>query len=197
MKKTSQSFFGTFILLVSIFSTSCNKIKDAIAAKTDPISLTQANIIITLPVSSNTDQQIAYGETKFDLDSAIQKQSGVSTLTYAKYAKHINVTSLIGSIINGDAKNNFNNLTFSTSTSPAILFNTTNDYNTATTIGGNAQTTPLTDPYNWNIPVTGNTDLITHINGKTWDYLMGYKLSKPTTKDIQISLTVNYQILFQ
>lgn len=196
MKKTSLLTRCIFIASFVILSCSCNKIKDAIASNLSPISLTQANITITIPASNSTAQQTAFGTTYFDLDSAIQKQSGNSTVTYAKYAKHITITGITASLANGDANNNLNNLTYSVGTFPILVFNTTPDYNTATIIGGSGQTTPLADPYNWNIPVAGNTDLISIINGKNWAYGLAYKLQKPTTKDLQLNLTITYNIAF-
>jgi hypothetical protein len=196
MKRRSLTTMCALLAAITIFSSSCDKVADAVAAKVGPISFTQTDVMITIPASTNTAQQVSWGTTTFNLDSAIQKQSGVSTLTYAKFAKSVTVTSLIGTVVNGDANNNFNNFTFSSASSPIIIFNTSPDATTATTIGGGTQITPLADPYNWNIPVTGNTDLLSRINGKTWWYAFTYKLQKATTKDLQVKLTINYTISF-
>jgi hypothetical protein len=196
MKRRSLTTMCALLSTILIFSSSCDKVADAVAAKVGPISFTQTDVLITIPTSSNTNQQTSWGTVNFDLDAYIQQQSGVSTLTYAKYAKSVTITSLVGTVVNGDANNNFNNFTFTSASSPIVIFNTTPDVATATTIGGGTQVTPLADPNNWNIPVTGNTNLLTHINGKTWAYAFAYKLAKPTTKDLQVKLTVTYTISF-
>ena len=175
--------------------SSCNKIKDAIASNIPDLTYEDNNVTINVPASSNTSQQTAFGYVQFDLNQYIKDHAGGSGIGFNN-VKHVYVKEINAQVINGDANNNFQNLTFTTASSPVLVFNTTADYSTATVIGGGL-TTPPADPYNLSLPVTNNADFLSHINGKDWAYGLAYKLAKPTTKDLQVKLTVKYTVSFK
>ena len=194
-----KKLLNLLLITIPLFSiplafSSCDKIKDAAAKKIPNITFDDNNPIIVLPASNNTGQQTQFGVVTFDLNQYIKDNSG--GLGDFSMVKHIYVKSIIATILNGDANNNFTNLTFTADSNPVVVFNTTPDYATATRIGGNL-TTPPGDPYYLVLPVTNNTDILSHINGKDWAYGFAYKLQKATTKDLQIKLNVKYEISFQ
>jgi hypothetical protein len=192
MKKITFLSLAAILATVLVSVTSCDKI----AQKIPDISWTQANIPITIPASSNTNLQVQFGKVDFDLNKYIQENAGVAAASFSM-VKHIYVTSVTANAVaNADANNNFTNLSYASGSEPVVVFNTTSDYSTATRLGG-ATTTPPTDPYTLNIPVTNNTDIIKHVNGKTWSYGFAYRLIKPTTKDVQVMLNVKYNLSFK
>jgi hypothetical protein len=195
MKKilTASLIIATFLGLTSFF-TSCNKIKDAVAQNVPDITYEDDKPIITIPASSNTAPQSSLDNITFDLNDYVKNNAGGSGIDYS-YVKHVYIQSINATIINGDANNNFNNFVYTSTSNPIIAFNTTPDYATATQIG--SYTTKPTDPYNVTFPVSNNTDILSHINGKNWVYLYAYQLSKPTTKAMQIKLDVKYTLAFK
>jgi hypothetical protein len=194
MKKTFLFALGAFMTGVSIFSTSCNQVKDAISKNIPNITWDNNDPVITIPASSNTTDQTVFGSTKFDLNQYIAANAGAGGIDFSS-VKHVYVKSIVATLVNGDAGNNFSNLAYSLG-SPALVFNTTPDFSTATLLGGSI-TTPPTDPYTLNIPVTNNTDIKTHMNGVDWVYGFTYKLSKATSKALQIKLDVQYELSFK
>jgi len=194
MKKISLLAVSALVLFSCAIS-SCSKVKEAIAKNIPNITYQDDKPVISIPASSSTAQQTAFGTINFDLSQFIASNAGTGGIDFS-YVKHIYVKSIKATLVNADANNNFNNLAFTAASSPAVIFNTTPDVNNATLLGGN-MTTPPSDPYNLVIPVTNNADILSHVNGKNWSYGFTYKLQKPTTKDLQVKLDVEYEISFK
>jgi hypothetical protein len=190
------------LITVLLSATACNKVQEELAKNIPDISLTQASIPVTIPASSSTALQVQWGTVEFDLNQFIKDNASAAPANAFSLVKHIYVTSVTAtapqSPANADANNNFTNLTYSSAVTPVVVFNTTNDYSTATRLGG-AGTTPPADPYTLSVPVSNNTDIITHINSSTnrWSYGFAYQLARPTTKDIQVILNVKYNVSFK
>lgn len=194
MKKISLFTLSAFIMAFLFSATSCNKIKDAVAQNIPDITYNDDKPVIIIPASSSTAQQSALGQFTFDLNQYVKDNAGGSGIDFSAI-KHIYVKSINATLLNGDADNNFSNFTYD-GTNPVIVFNTTPDYATATQIGGGLSMAP-TDPYNLVLPVTNNTDFLSHINGKDWVYIFAYKLSKHTSKAMQVKLDVQYDLSFK
>lgn len=194
MKRKTFTAFTFLLVAISLTTTSCNKVTEALASKIPNLTYEDNKAVITVPASSSLVQQTAFGTVVFDLNQYIKDNVSGTGMDFS-YVKHVYVKSIKASVVNGDANNNLSNLTFTTASNPVLVFNTTADPATATAIGGNV-TAPPADLYNVSLQVTNNSDILSHMNGKNWAYGIAFKLAKATTKDLQLKLDVQYDLAF-
>jgi hypothetical protein len=188
MKRRSLTTMCALLAAITIFSTSCNAVKDAIPPI--DISLTSKDVPFDIAPSA-AGQQSTTVVIPFDLANEIklQNSSGINVdLSNIKTAK---IKALSADITSGQSvTNNFANfqdasLSLATNASTATQ---------AKTVVGQVTGNPDVYTTHLEIPITGTTDLTEYLKGTNFTYTYSYLLRRATTATLHVVFHVQYEI---
>jgi hypothetical protein len=188
MKKTPLTFLCASLAAISIFSTSCNAVKDAIPPI--DISLTSRDVAFDVPASA-AGQQSTTAIIAFDLANEIKLQNTSGVNVDVSNIKTAKIKALSADITSGQSTtNNFANfqdvsLSLATNASTATQ---------AKTVVGQVTGNPDVYTTHLEIPITGTTDLTEYIKGTSFTYTYSYLLRRATNAPLHVVFHVQYEI---
>ncbi|MBS3913176.1 MAG: hypothetical protein KG003_01655 [Bacteroidetes bacterium] len=182
--KHKNLFIGVIsAALLTTFTTSCDKLKEALFVA---FNANSASVDFTIPIINTTATTSDLGT----MDNTINLDSIIKAETDNQFSlddiKKITIQTAQLVLLNGDNENNFANfeegwLTFSTDTKP-----------TPVTIATGLNPDVYSD--NWTLPSVPDINLKEYLNGNSLHYVLTGKARRVTTKVLDCKLNVTFHI---
>jgi hypothetical protein len=178
---TKNFTLSTLAVVLLIFSTSCNKIKDALA---QDVSITPGAVDFNIPVIASTNSGTVLANIAVDLDlNALIKEK--ASKFDASNVKNVKITGVKFDLLDADDANNFANLE---NVSAAIEAS-----GQAATVLASISGNPDVKSTTLTVPITGGgVELKSFLTSGGLKYTLTGKARRVTTKVLKARATFSY-----